>query len=261
MLKQAQDAQAQALKASDEANAKLKVLEGEKAALEAAKKALEDEKGILSETVKEKEAELAKLKATYDNLQEKMDEEIKKGEIRLSQSEGRIQVDMVDKILFDSGSAALSKRGEEVLSRIGAVLAKVEDKQIQVSGHTDNAPPSERIADKFPSNWELSTARAVNVTRFMAETAQVPAKRLVAAGYGEFHPIATNNTAEGRAKNRRIEILLTPLLEGKPSGLAARDEPAATPTKATAKSGTKGKVVAAKGTKKTTATTTKKSTR
>jgi chemotaxis protein MotB len=248
LLKQAQDSAAQALKASDEANAKLKALEAEKSGLETAKKALEDEKGMLSNEVKEKDAELAKLKATYDNLQEKMDAEIKKGEIRLSQTGERIQVDMVDKILFDSGSADLSPKGQEVLARLGAVLSKVEDKQIQVSGHTDDANPSKQLSQTFPTNWELSVARAVNVTRFLAEKASVPEKRLVAAGYGQFHPIAPNSSAEGRAKNRRIEILLTPLLEGKPSTVAANAEPAAAAPAKPAKATSKGKVVAAKTT-------------
>jgi chemotaxis protein MotB len=253
MLKEAQDAQAQALKASDEANAKVKALETERASLESAKKALEEEKGALTDVVKEKDAELNRLKATYDNLQDQMQAEIKKGEIRLSQAGGRIQVDMVDKILFDSGSALLSKKGEEVLSRIGAVLAKVEDRQIQVSGHTDDANPSEKLAETFPTNWELSASRAVNVTRHLAEKANVPARRLVAAGYGQFHPISTNANPEGRAKNRRIEILLTPALEGKPAALASGADTAAAPAKG-------AKATKAKATKKTAAAS-KKSTK
>jgi chemotaxis protein MotB len=118
-------------------------------------------------------------------------------------------VDLVDKILFDSGSAELSARGKEVLARMGAVLGKVDDKQVQVSGHTDNVP----IAEKFPSNWELSVTRAVNVVRFLSETAKVPPKRLMAAGFGSHQPVASNGSPAGRARNRRIEILLIPLLQ------------------------------------------------
>ncbi len=101
-----------------------------------------------------------------------------------------------------------------------AVLAKVDDKQIQVSGHTDNSPISEKLAPIFPSNWELSAARAVNVVKVLADQ-KVPAARMLAAGYGEFHPVAKNANAQGRARNRRIEILLTPLLESK----AAKEAP------------------------------------
>lgn len=122
---------------------------------------------------------------------------------------------LVDKILFDSGEAAISKRGEEVLARVGAVLAAIDDKQIQVSGHTDRTPISDKLTGQFPTNWELSTARAINVVRFLSEKASVPPQRLVASGYGEYHPIANNKTAAGRARNRRIEILLTPSLAPK----------------------------------------------
>jgi chemotaxis protein MotB len=99
--------------------------------------------------------------------------------------------------------------------RVGAILAAINDKQIQVSGHTDQLPIGEKRSAQFPTNWELSVARATNVVRFLQEKANVPGDRLVASGYGEFHPVASNKTSAGRARNRRIEILLTPLLEGK----------------------------------------------
>ena len=98
---------------------------------------------------------------------------------------------------------------------MGAVLAAIDDKQIQVSGHTDRTPISDKLTGQFPTNWELSTARAINVVRFLSEKASVPPQRLIASGYGEYHPIANNKTAAGRAKNRRIEILLTPSLAPK----------------------------------------------
>ncbi|HLL05839.1 MAG TPA: OmpA family protein, partial [Myxococcaceae bacterium] len=85
---------------------------------------------------------------------------------------------------------------------------------------TDDSPPSQRLAATFPTNWELSVARAVNVVRFLQEKAKVPAKRLVAAGYGDTHPVAGNSTPKGRARNRRIEILLIPdLPAAKPAEL------------------------------------------
>ena len=105
-----------------------------------------------------------------------MKDEIAKGDIQLSQSGGKLRVDLVDKILFDSGEAVISKRGEGVLARVGAVLATMDDKQIQVSGHTDSNPISEKLAAQFPTNWELSVTRAVNVVRFLEEKANVPAE-------------------------------------------------------------------------------------
>ncbi|HZY02300.1 MAG TPA: OmpA family protein, partial [Anaeromyxobacteraceae bacterium] len=189
--------------------------------LEAEKADLLSLKNELSRDVQSKEEELQKLKGTFDELQEKMKGEIAKGEIHLSQAGGRLKVDMVDKVLFESGEAVITKRGEEVLSRVGSVLARIEGKQIQVSGHTDDSPISSRLAATFPTNWELSTARATNVVRFLQEKSGVPAPRLVAAGYGPYHPIATNATPSGRSRNRRIEILLTPALEPTPAKVAA----------------------------------------
>ena len=183
--------------------------------LEAENAELTSAKADLSKEVEAKSGELAQLKGTYDKLEEKMKDEIAKGDISLSQDGGRLRVGLVDKILFDSGEAAVSKRGEEVLARVGAVLATIDDKQIQVSGHTDKTPISDKLATQFPSNWELSTARATNVVRFLSEKAGVPPQRLVASGYAEYHPIANNKTAAGRARNRRIEILLTPSLAPK----------------------------------------------
>jgi chemotaxis protein MotB len=195
--------------------ARAEKLDAEKAELAAEKAALAAAKEELSRDVEAKEGELAQLKGTADKLQEKMKAEIAKGDILLSQGGGKLRVDLVDKVLFDSGEAQISKRGEEVLSRVGAVLAQIDDKQVQVSGHTDNTRMGEKLAAQFPSNWELSTARAINVLRFLTEKAGVPAERMVASGYGEYHPIASNKTVAGRRRNRRIEILLTPSLDPK----------------------------------------------
>ncbi len=186
--------------------------------LEAENAELTSAKADLSKEVEAKSGELAQLKGTYDKLEEKMKDEIAKGDISLSQDGGRLRVGLVDKILFDSGEAAVSKRGEEVLARVGAVLAAIDDKQIQVSGHTDKTPISSKLTSQFPTNWELSAARATNVVRFLSEKANVPPQRLVASGYAEYHPIASNKTAAGRARNRRIEILLTPSLAPKAIG-------------------------------------------
>lgn len=220
-------------KARGDLEQKLTVLEKDKAEL-----ATRTEQ--LQANLQQTEAELTRLKATYDSLQDKMKAEIGRGDIRLSQTGDQIQVDLVDKILFDSGEAVLSTRGQEVLGRLASVLKTIDDKQIQVSGHTDDSPiKNEELRKQFPSNWELSVARAVNVVRSLSETGGVPAQRLLAAGYGQFHPLATNANPAGRAQNRRIEILLTPALAAKkgtitPPTLAAVKPaaPAAVPAKA-----------------------------
>jgi chemotaxis protein MotB len=206
----------------------LAALQSEKEALEADKEALATARDNLAKSVEEKSSELATLKGTTDALKEKMKDEIAKGDIQLTEDGGKLRVGLVDKILFDSGEASISKRGEGVLERVGAVLASIEDRHIQVSGHTDNTPISDKLKVQFPTNWELSVARATNVVRFLQDKAKVPPDRLVASGYGEYEPIASNRTSAGRAKNRRIELLLTPSLAPKrisKSALKERHEP------------------------------------
>jgi chemotaxis protein MotB len=211
----ARDDAAEAAKKAQAAEAEKTELAQKVEKLEAEKTELAKDKEELSKDVQAKTGELEQLKGTYDKLESQMKDEIAHGDIRLSQSGGKLRVDLVDKILFDSGEAVVSKRGEGVLARVGAVLATMDDKQIQVSGHTDSHPISEKLATQFPTNWELSTARAVNVVRFLQEKANVPPGNLVATGYGEYHPIASNKSSGGRARNRRIEILLTPSLDPK----------------------------------------------
>jgi len=206
-------------KEAKEAQTKAQGLEARLGETESQRAQLASKTEELASSLEEKEAEIARLTATYEALQDKMQEEIKKGDIRLSQSGGRIQVDLVDKILFDSGKAEVSERGKDVLARIGAVLATMEDRQIQVSGHTDDSPiTNAEIKAKYDTNWELSAARAVNVVRFLQDTAKVPPSRLVAAAHSQYQPIASNRTPKGRAQNRRIEILLLPALQARKAG-------------------------------------------
>ena len=156
-----------------------------------------------------REARLAEVQSTYDELVGKLEQEIERGEVRISELKGKLTVNVVDKILFDSGKADLKPAGVKVLQQIGDILNSAVDKNIQVEGHTDNVPISGGLAAKYPSNWELSTARATTVLHFLQDSAGVSGERLSAVGYGEYQPIASNATAEGRAENRRIQIVLT----------------------------------------------------
>jgi chemotaxis protein MotB len=162
-----------------------------------------------AKALEEKEKAVAELTRTRDKLTTELKEEIRKGEIAITQLKDRLSLNLVEKILFDSGSALVKKDGKKVLDRVAEILTKVQDKQIRIEGHTDNVPISARIINKFPSNWELSTSRATNVVRYLQEKSVDP-KYLVAAGYSEYRNIAPNDSPEGRAKNRRIEIVLTP---------------------------------------------------
>jgi chemotaxis protein MotB len=163
-----------------------------------------------SEAVEEKNRAIAQLTRTYDSLVTELNEEIKKGEIAITQLKDRLTLSMVDKILFDSGKADIKPNGKAVLDRVAEILKNVTDKQIRIEGHTDNVPIGPVLAEKFPTNWELSTARSTTVVRYLQEQGIDPAY-LSAAGYSEYRPVAPNETDEGKARNRRIEIVLTPL--------------------------------------------------
>lgn len=163
-----------------------------------------------AEIAAQKDAEIQQLKGTYERLVKDLKGEIEKGEIKVTQIRDKLTVNLVEKILFDSGRAEVKPQGREILKKVGNILKNVQDKDIRIEGYTDNVPIGETLRQKFPTNWELSTQRATNVLRFLQDEAGVDGGRLVAAGYGEYRPIAGNDTPEGRAQNRRIEIVLVP---------------------------------------------------
>ncbi len=160
---------------------------------------------------RQKEEELGRLRATYDQLVNDMQAEIAQGQIQITRLADRLNVSMVDKILFPSGEASITQAGLRVLQRVGNVLKTTEGKIIRVEGHTDNVAISERLQNTFPTNWELSTARASNVVRFLQDSVGIDPTRLQAVGLSEYHPVANNTTVNGRSQNRRIEIALLPM--------------------------------------------------
>lgn len=164
-----------------------------------------------------REARVAEMKSTYDELVGLMEAEIKRGEVTISELQGQLTVNMVERILFDSGKTDIKAGGLEVLRRVGSILKGAADKNIQVEGHTDNVPISPRLKETFPSNWELSTARATTVLRFLQDSAGIDGSRLSATGFGQYRPQADNETPEGRAQNRRIQIVLVPKTGGEDS--------------------------------------------
>ncbi|MFQ5865900.1 MAG: OmpA family protein [bacterium] len=167
-----------------------------------------DEK--VKELSEEKETEIEKLKSTYDDLISGLQEQIKKGEITITRLADQLNVNIVDRILFPSGEAEITAGGIRVLTRVGDILKQTKNKRIKVEGHTDNVPIHPKLQKKYPTNWELSVARATNVVRFLHDKIGIHPKNLQAAGFAEFRPIATNKTKKGRAQNRRIEIVLLP---------------------------------------------------
>lgn len=166
-------------------------------------------KAQADQLAREKEKAIAQVKGTYDSLLTELKQEIKEGEIQITQLKDKLTVNLVDKILFDSGSVVIKKNGEKVLDRVAEILKSITKQQIKVEGHTDNVRISSRLAERFPSNWELSTARATIVVRYLQERGVNPGV-LSAEGYAEYRPVSSNDTDEGRSANRRIEIVLVP---------------------------------------------------
>lgn len=186
-----------------------------KQSLESQKVDLESQVSTLNQKMdaisREKEAAIANLKITYDNLVKDMETEIKGGEILITQLQDKLSVNLVDKILFSSGESIVKKDGQKILTRVGDILKKIENKQIRIEGHTDNVPIGKELEYRFPTNWELSSARATNVARYLIEKVGIDPKRISVVGYADQRPIGVNTTVAGRSRNRRIEIVLIPI--------------------------------------------------
>lgn len=185
-----------------------------------------DKEQALASTLKNREEELAvtaaalvaqsqkvdELQGTYDGLVGDLQEEVTKGQVRISQLRDGLQVGVAQEILFPSGSASLSPAGVEVLRTVATRLAG-SSYTIAVEGHTDNVPISGALKKRYPSNWELAGARAASVVRLFAKRG-VDGARLTAVSHGSSRPVADNASPDGRALNRRIEIFLRPSGEG-----------------------------------------------
>ena len=173
---------------------------------------LEDAKNRLDELRRQKSAAEASA-ATFRTLVEKLRSMIDAGKLQVVIRDGRMLIALPDAVLFDSGKTDIKTDGQGALGQVATVLATIADRRFLVAGHTDTNPIHTK---EFPSNWELSTARAVKVTQFLITRGMRPTV-LAAAGYGEFDPVAANDTPEHRAQNRRIEIVLQPNLSDLPS--------------------------------------------
>ncbi|MDX1720689.1 MAG: flagellar motor protein MotB, partial [Salegentibacter mishustinae] len=131
--------------------------------------------------------------------------------LTVEQRDGKVYVSMENKLLFSSGSWAVNAEGRQAVKQLGQVLAENPDIAVLIEGHTDNVPYGG--SGPLNDNWDLSTKRATSIVQILKENNNIDPQNLTAAGRGEYAPIATNETAEGRAKNRRIEVILTPKLD------------------------------------------------
>jgi len=162
--------------------------------------ASEKEKADLAESKRQSQAQ-------YDALVRKLSAEVQRGQLQVRRYKNMLTVDAADQIFFDSGRATLKPSGKEILKKLGDALKSYNNKIIRVVGYTDNVPVAKSIQKLYPSNWELSVARATSVVRYLQQ-AGVPPERMIASGRGEYAPVVPNDTPEDRQKNRRIEIML-----------------------------------------------------
>ena len=147
---------------------------------------------------------------TKKTIETSLKDQIAAKEIEVVGVDDKLKVIFIDKILFDSGSVEINPKGRELLMTMAGSLKDNDKQDIVVEGHTDNVPLNAELKKRFPSNWELSTARAAAVVRFFQQRAGIQPQRLSARGYSFYRSVASNDTQEGRNQNRRIEIILGP---------------------------------------------------
>jgi chemotaxis protein MotB len=147
---------------------------------------------------------------TKKTIATSLKDEIATQDIEIVETKDTLKVVFIDKILFDSGSVEINEKGKQLLLVVAESVRAHKDESILVEGHTDNLPLGPALKEKFPSNWELSVARAAAVVRFLQKEGGLQPERLSAHGYSFYRPVASNKNREGRRQNRRIEIILGP---------------------------------------------------
>ena len=196
------------------------------AELEAKQKALTTEQDRLNKLKKDLEtsskrlAELEKMMADKDATMKKLKETLTKSlkafegkGLTVTEKDGKVYVSMENKLLFESGSWTVGAEGKKAVDLVGKVLGDNPEISVLIEGHTDNDKITGTIGGGVENNWDLSTKRATAIVNILSANAKVKKENLTAAGRGEYAPLLSNDTAEGKAKNRRIEIILTPKLD------------------------------------------------
>jgi chemotaxis protein MotB len=176
--------------------------------LRATRDELQENLAVTSSQLAKRESEVAQLRDTYDGLVEDLQSEVAAGRVQIEQLRDGLNVKLAQAVLFPSGSAELGGEGAAVLGKVAHRLTELPHR-VLVEGHTDAVPIRGSLAGRYPSNWELAGARAARVVRLLAQEG-IPAERLEAVALADTRPVASNETAEGRAVNRRIEIRLVP---------------------------------------------------
>ncbi|MBO6880859.1 OmpA family protein [Winogradskyella sp.] len=190
--------------------AKEQALAAENERLEKLKKELENRSKRVAELENVIAAKDASMSALKNAISKALTNFEGKG-LTVEQRDGKVYISMENKLLFQSGSWSVGTEGRKAVQQLGSVLAENPDIAILIEGHTDNVPYKGNA--QLSGNWDLSTKRATAIVNILRENSSINPENLTAAGRGEYAPIATNDTAEGRAKNRRIEVILTPKLD------------------------------------------------
>ncbi len=194
---------------------KQKTIDDAEALLNQKQQQLSEKESLLAaqtQKIDDLNAQIDRQKEATDNLRASIEEALvnfSAEELTIEIRDGKIYVSMAEKLLFKSGSAGVDPKGVGALEQLADVLVKKPDISIMIEGHTDNVPIK---TARFDDNWDLSVIRATAVSRILMKKG-VPAERITASGKGEFFPIAANDTPEGRSKNRRTEIILSPKLD------------------------------------------------
>ena len=189
---------------------RMKEREGEKTQLSRRMEDLRNDIEKKESIIEEQTRLIRELHATKVKIESSLQEQIEAQEVKIEEIEGKLKVTFVDKILFDTGKVKIGKRGQEALLELADSLRENKNQNIVVEGHTDDVPIGLALMDKYPTNWELSAARAIGVARFLQEKGWLEPERLSVAAYSYYRPVASNDTPEGRRQNRRIEIILVP---------------------------------------------------
>lgn len=170
---------------------------------------LNSELSDLKELTEKQKKELSRMENQAQDLEKQLSDEIQKGEIRLKKYHDRIIINIDDRISFDSGQSELKKNFLPTLEKISKILAQYPEYYIIVEGHTDDVPIK---TARFRNNWQLSTERALSVLDYLLKNTDLDPRRFSAVGYGEYRPIVSNDTKENRALNRRVDIVVIPIV-------------------------------------------------
>ena len=207
------------------AKSELEACHGARSDTEAKLAVATQELDVYRQAAEARKAKLDALQKQEEDLRERLSQELTDKNVEIEQLKGQLSVRMLDKIVFKSGSADILPQGMEVLDKLAGAIKDSTD-TIRVEGHSDDTPISDKLKAKYPTNWELSAARAASVARYFETKHAIDPKRLESLGFSMYRPVAPNDSEENKQRNRRVEIVLKPAAESEAAPAApAPDAP------------------------------------